>query len=54
MPQQTIVLLEDIDAAFVQRRAGDPNRGGGVSFSGTLTQFSRLLLHHLLRFESQC
>jgi hypothetical protein len=54
VPQQTIVLLEDIDAAFVQRRAGDPNRGGGVSFSGTLTQFSRLLLHHLLRFESQC
>ena len=31
------VLLEDIDAAFVQRRAGDPNRGGGVSFSGMVS-----------------
>jgi len=36
VPQQTIVLLEDIDAAFVQRRAGDQTRGGGVSFSGLL------------------
>ena len=35
VPQQAIVLLEDIDAAFVQRKAGEAGRGG-VSFSGLL------------------
>ena len=37
VPQQSIVLLEDIDAAFVQRNRNDAvGRGGGVSFSGLL------------------
>ena len=35
VPQQAIVLLEDVDAAFVQRSSGE-RHGGGVSFSGLL------------------
>ena len=43
VPQQAIVLLEDIDAAFVQRKAGEAGRGG-VSFSGLLNGAPFVLL----------
>ena len=35
-PPTSLVLLEDIDAAFVQRQAADTRRGGHVTFSGLL------------------
>ena len=40
VPPQSIVLLEDIDAAFVQRKAGE-STSRGVSFSGLLNALVR-------------
>ena len=51
VPQQAIVLLEDIDAAFVQRKAGEAGRGG-VSFSGLLNGAHFVLLSAIMPLMS--
>eukprot|EP00927_Polykrikos_kofoidii_P072555 TRINITY_DN68659_c0_g1_i1.p1 TRINITY_DN68659_c0_g1~~TRINITY_DN68659_c0_g1_i1.p1 ORF type:complete len:1096 (-),score=214.05 TRINITY_DN68659_c0_g1_i1:241-3453(-) len=35
-PVRSMLLLEDVDAIFVERRSAQEKRGGGISFSGLL------------------
>ena len=58
LPEDSILVLEDIDALFVERKAGDSNKSM-VSFSGILNTLDGLarrdkqvnLSHNKLCFE---